>query len=184
MNKYKNMDLKVDLLLLNQDTADDFINKYKDNIKLLIQCIKILIYLDDFMYIDEILKNKLILVKEILIKNQIEFDQKTFESDIVELDKRMKYKTPRGKTAIMDYYNDLNKFITNNDFEIDRLNHIKDTIKMMDYYYMQIKNNEDSSNRVILFLTDIKYKIELYNIETNLYKLMNSKKVKKMTKSF
>ena len=190
MNQYKNIDLKVDLMLLNQDTAQEFINKYKDNIKKLIQCIRILIYLDDFMYIDVVFKEKIIFIKELLKKNNIQFDEETFESDIVELDKRIEEKSPRVKTAIIDYYSDLNKYIDNNDVDFDRFTDICESVRIMDSFYIQNKGMDNSSSKVILFLTDIKYKIELFNIKNKLQTLMNckcinkeSEKVKKITDS-
>lgn len=190
MNGYKNMDLKVDLILLNQDTVQDFIDKYRGNIKSLMQRLVIIVYLDDFMYIDGRFKEKLIIIKELLKKNNIEFDEKTFESYNVELEKRTEDKSPRGKTAILDYYNDLNKFISNNDIEFDRLTDIYETIKIMDSIYIYKKKNDKNSSKVILFLTDIKYKIELFNIKNKLQALMNckcinieSEKVKKITDS-
>jgi len=190
MNGYKNIDLKVDLILLNQDTAQDFIDKYRENIKSLMQRLVIMIYLDDFMYIDGRFKEKLIIIKELLKNNNIEFDEKTFESYNVELEKRTEDKSPRGKRAILDYYNDLNKFISNKDIEFDIITDIYETIKIMDSIYIYKKKNDKNSSKVILFLTDIKYKIELFNIKNKLQTLMNcksinkeSEKVKKITDS-
>lgn len=182
MEEYKNIDLKIDLMLLDKETVNIFIDKYKDNIQYLFQRLKVLIYLDDFMYIDNIVRDKLILLGNVLPKKQIEFNEKNLQNDIVELNDKASKRTPRENTAILAYYKDLNEYILKNDIEFERLTDIYKTIIMMNDIYITKRNNDCKTNKIILFLNDIKYNLEFCNIKNNMHTLMNCKKPYKKIK--
>lgn len=176
MEEYKNIDLKIDLMLLNNKNINDFIDKYKDDLQYLFQRLKILIYLDDFMYIDNIVRDKLILLGNVLTKKELDFDEKNLQNDIIELNAKTTKKTARENTAILAYYKDLNEYMTKNDINLERLDDICKTIIMMNNIYINKRNNDCKTNKVILFLNDIKYNIEFCNIKNNMHRLMNCKK--------
>lgn len=182
MTQYKNIDLKIDLLLLNVSTEIFFIEKYKDNLESLINRIKILIDLDDFIYIDEEIRNKLLHLDEIFKEYSIDNYNGIIKEDVLEQEKKDISKLPRRKTAVLAYYQDLRDYISKNNIDYDRLTDIYESVRIMDIIYEKNKNNEEiNSNKLFVFLSNVKYKIELNTIQNILQDLM-SKKVKQKIK--
>lgn len=183
MTQYKNIDLKIDLLLLNVSTEIFFIEKYKDNLNALIKRIRILIYLDDFIYIDEELKNKLLHLDKIFKEYNFDKYNGAIKEDVLEQGKKDISKLPRRKTAVLTYYHDLKEYITKNNIDYDRLSDIYESVRLMDVIYEKNKYSDvdRNSNKLLVFFSDVKYKIELHYIQNILQDLMY-KKVKQKRK--